>query len=129
MSNLAIDFLMGMALSSVPIYVLTKYYFENNLTSNDFDLSSAIMYLPLKIGIINVIMTFSINKINSEFGTNPIVLGLVMSTVLSMLTKTFNEVPEKVIKMKNANMYHIYSMIVFIICYFLIQKTKLLLQK
>ena len=43
MNEVIIDFLLGTTLSSVPIYVLTKYYFENNLTPKDYDYKSKIM--------------------------------------------------------------------------------------
>lgn len=129
MSEMAIDFLMGTALSSVPIYVLTKYYFQNNLTAKDFDFSSVVMCLPFKIGVINVIMIYAVKQIIPEFKNNPVVLGIIMSIILSMLTKTFNEIPEKVIKMDNPNMYHIYSMIIFIVCYYVIVQAKLFIAK
>jgi hypothetical protein len=56
-----------------------------------------------------------------EFGYfNTIILGTLMSIVLSMLTPTFNEIPKKVIKIKNENLYHLYSVAIFAALYFIL---------
>jgi hypothetical protein len=122
MSQIKNDFFLGLALSSVPVYVLTKYYFENNISPKDFDFKTIVMYLPLEMGVINVLLFLIVGKFFPDHVSNPIVMGMLMSIILSMITKSFNEIPEKVIKMDNSNMYHIYSMVVFTICYFIIMK-------
>jgi hypothetical protein len=124
MSGIKNDFLSGVAMSSVPIYILTKYFFENNLTTNDFDFKKYVTYLPLQMGIINVIIFVLLNKLFPEYSSSPIIypiiLGTLMSIVLSMLTPTFNEIPKKVIKMKNENLYHLYSVAIFAALYFIL---------
>ena len=124
MKEYIIDFFIGCTLSSIPIFILTKYYFENSLTNKDFDFPTTIKYLPLKMGIANLILFALISMFNKKLSTEPIVMGFLMSIVISMLTKTFNEIPDKVIKMKNSNLYHIYSIIVFAIAYFILFKIK-----
>jgi hypothetical protein len=128
MSEIKNDFLIGMVISSVPVYILTKYFFDNNLTTKDFDFKNHVMYLPLKMGVINVIIFGLLNIIFPEISSNsiiyPIVLGTLMSIALSMLTPTFNEIPKKVIKMKNENLYHLYSVSIFAILYFILLQLK-----
>jgi hypothetical protein len=122
MNEIITDFMVGTTLSSIPIYVLTKYYFENKLTLKDFNFEEAVMYLPIKMGFINVFLFLIMRQISPALSANPVVYGLLLSTILSMLTKSFNEIPEKVIKMENSNMYHIYSAVIFTICYFIVMK-------
>lgn len=128
MSEIQNDFIFGIALSSVPIYVITKYFFDNNLTTQDFDFKNYMMYLPLQMGIINVIIFFLLKNMFPEFSSEsliyPIILGTLMSISLSMLTNSFNEIPEKVIKMKNENLYHLYSVAIFSILYFFLLRLK-----
>jgi hypothetical protein len=134
MNEVIIDFLMGTTLSSVPIYVLTKYYFENNLTPKDYDYKSVVMYMPFQMGFINATLFLITRRFFPEFANNAVIMGTLMSIVLSMLSSSnsssFNEIPNKVIKMHNPNMFHIYSVIIFIILYFILlnAKNKLLLK-
>jgi hypothetical protein len=127
MQTLTTDFLIGTTISSVPIYVLTKYYFENNLTLAEYDYKSEIMYMPIKIGLLNSLLFFLANKFFPDYSKNPIVMGSIMSIVLSFLSsdKSFNFIPNNVIKMKNNNLFHIYSVIIFIILYFFLLKIKI----
>ena len=131
MKEITIDFLLGTALSSVPIYVLTKYYFENNLSSKDYDYKSSIMFMPIKIGVINMILFLIARKFFPTLENNAIIMGTIMSVTLSMLSdlSSFNEIPEKVIKMHNSNLFHVYSVVVFIILYFVLINTKKFLLK
>ncbi len=126
MKEVITDFLIGTTLSSVPIYVLTKYYFENNLSPKDYDYKSTIMYIPIKIGFINMLLFLIARKFFPDLEKNALVMGTLMSIVLSMLASStsFNEIPTKVIKMNNPNLFHIYSVVVFIILYFILLKAK-----
>jgi hypothetical protein len=128
MNEVIIDFLMGTTLSSVPIYVLTKYYFENNLTSKDYDYKSVIMYMPIQMGAINAILFLIARRFFPEFANNAVIMGAFMSIILSMLSSSnsmsFHDIPNKVIKMHNPNMFHIYSVIIFIILYFILLNAK-----
>jgi hypothetical protein len=124
MHEIAKDFLIGMSLSSVPVYVLTKNYFENKLTIKDFDLKENIIYLSLQMGLINVLLFALVRNIFPDLASNPLVYGLLMSIALSMLTETFHEVPIKVLKMKNHNLYHLYLAAILTVLYFVLIKLK-----
>jgi hypothetical protein len=122
MNGIINNFLIGSAMSIVPTYVLTKYYFEGDVNKKKFDYPTTIKYLAIKMGLINVCIFFALNQIGGGYDKNPVILGFLMSVILSLITKSFNDVPENVIQMKNPNLYHIYSMVVFVILYYIALK-------
>lgn len=124
MNVIAEDFLSGTVMSFVPIYVLTKYFFENKIKNEDFDFKNTVMYLPIKMGLINVSLFILMKNIFPEHASNPVIFAVLMSISLGMITKTFNEVPEKIIQMENSNVYHLYTVIVFTVLYFIALRFK-----
>lgn len=126
MNEVIFDFFIGTTLSSVPIFVLTKYYFENNLTLKNYDYKSAVIYMPIQMGFINMILFLIMRNFLPNTTNNPLFIGTIFSIILSMLSSpiSFNIIPNEVIKMNNSNLFHIYSIVVFTIIYFILLNIK-----
>lgn len=114
------DLMSGSILSFIPLYIVSKYYFENNINKEDFDYIKYVKYLPVKMGLLNLFLFLVVNKISPSESYDFIILGTVMSVIISMFTKSYNDIPEKVVKSENNNLYHLYITIVFIIAYYFI---------
>lgn len=124
MENKIFDLMAGSVLSLIPLYIVTKYYFENKIDNKDFNYMNYAKFLPLKIAITNMLLFMIINKVIPDNKYNFIILGVIMSVIISLFTNSFNDIPEKVIKSKNNNMYHVYITVVFIVAYLIITKMR-----
>jgi hypothetical protein len=114
------DIMSGSVLSFIPLYIVSKYYFENDINKNQFDYIKYVKYLPVKMALLNLFLFLVINKISPNSNYDFVILGATMSVVISMFTKSYNDIPEKVVKSNNNNLYHLYITIVFIIAYYFI---------
>jgi multisubunit Na+/H+ antiporter MnhE subunit len=124
MKDKVFDLMAGSVISFIPLYIVTKYFFENKIDNNDFNYANYVKFLPFKIALSNVLLFMAIEKIAPNNKYNFIILGVIMSVIISLFTRSFNDIPEKVVKSKNNNMYHLYITSVFIITYLIITQIR-----
>ena len=113
MDKIYTDFLMGMLMAYVPIWILS-YYFHNKSQIADINYSEFIISTPLIFGLINIIFLpiFRSLEINNFY-----LIGAIMSIVYSGIGRFYLNITDKVFQMNNPNMFHLYALVIWTVVY------------
>ena len=100
--------IIGLIASLIPITLISR---EVNKSGVNFDIHQIIKYGPLFFVIFNVFYLSITNVILKNTLLNNVSVGVIAGIIISSYGRFIQNIPTKVFKMKDPNMFHIYAMI------------------
>jgi len=113
MRNIVTYFIIGIIASLVPLNLIGLA--KEKDPSIDINYYQMVRYAPIVFGIFNVIFLSIINKFFPKL--NYFIVGAMAAIIISSYGRFVQNIPTKVFKMKNPNMFHVNAVITWSLFY------------
>ena len=105
-------FIIGIIATFVPLNLIGAKMREDPTISYKY--INLVKYGPIMFGLFNVALFYVTHKLNIN---NFWIIGVIASIFISSYGRFVQEIPTKVFKMKNPNMFHVQALLVWCLFY------------